>query len=142
MISVFYKAAGLALAAAATDVAGAAERLLNPDDLRAGDRYSRVFRAELPFENGSDASVLRDVFARFNGEGSLPEGVRLPRSISAGDIIVGMDAGAFLVTETGFRALAFAPRGEEFEVTGEHLARNLHSSRKAFHALTADQAED
>lgn len=47
----------------------------------------------------------------------------LPRSLSVGDIICGVETVAYLVTEAGFLRLAFSPRNDQFEVTTEHLAR-------------------
>ncbi len=118
-----------------------AAQLLNPTTLQAGDRYTRVFRGEIEFSNGADENVLQELFATFNGHGqTLPSDTPIPRSMSVGDIITGEEALAFLVTETGFERLPFAPRGEEFELTEPLLARQLPARiEKVFHPLKPEK---
>lgn len=112
-------------------------RLTHPEEPREGDRYERAFSETLSFRSSADAHILREVCALLNGEGAGRQAnpVRLPRPLRAGDIIVGLNTVAFLVTEEGLRALAFAPRGESYELTAEAAARGLSGKRKEFHPL-------
>ncbi len=128
LIQIYLKQLG---ASSADDV----NRLVRPDELREGDRYDIAFCNVLSFGHGSDADILHTIYALFSGEGSEhPAGsVRLPRPLSPGDIIVGGMAVTFLVTEDGFRALPFTPRGEHYELTAEVVARELSWKRKSFH---------
>lgn len=114
------------------------------DEPREGDQFERAFHQTLSFRSSADANILRDIFALFNGEGTEHPAstVRLPRSLSAGDIIVGLDTVAFLVTEDGFRALAFSPRGEHFEVTAEQATRKRRDKRKEFHPLRPEAGDE
>lgn len=135
LISIYLKQPG---GVSADDI----NRLTRPGELRAGDSYELAFCNRLSFSDGSDSGILHAIYALFNGEGSEHPAttVRLPRSLSVGDIIVGGMAVTFLVTEDGFRALPFTPRGEHYELSAEVLARELHWTRKAFHPrrLTPD----
>lgn len=102
------------------------DQLLYPERLQSGDRYTRVFKAEIEFSNASDDNILDELFATFNGHGqALPANTRIPRSICVGDIIVIRgETHAFLVTATGFQRLPFAPRDESFAIT-QTLSRQL-----------------
>jgi hypothetical protein len=119
-----------------------ATQLLNPATLRPGDEYVRVFRGERSFSNGSDENVLQELFATFNGHGQpLPDDAHpIPRSMGVGDIITGEEALAFLVTETGFERLAFAPRGQRVQLTQALLSHQLPANiERVFHPLHATE---
>ena len=58
------------------------DQLLYPERVQSGDRYTRVFKAEIEFSNASDDNILDELFATFNGHGqALPANTRIPRSI-------------------------------------------------------------
>jgi hypothetical protein len=100
-------------------------QLLKPANLRSGDRYTRVFEAEIEFSNTSHKTVLDELFAIFNGHGKpLPANTTpIRRSMSVGDIIaIGKEALAFIVTANGFERLTFTPRGDTFEITHDLLS--------------------
>lgn len=132
-ISIFYKQQPLNPTAA---------DLLNAATLRPGDLYSQVFTDVIQFSNSSDETILQETFAIFNGQGNpLPTCINLPRSMSVGDIISGEETLAFLVTETGFQRLAFAPRGKEFKITQSLLSRKLPDEiNKLSHPLRPGEA--
>jgi len=97
-------------------------QLLKPATLQSGDRYTRVFEAEIEFSNAAHETVLDELFATFNGHGNPlpPTSTHIPRSMSVGDIIAtGKEALGFIVTGNGFERLTFAPRGESFEITDD-----------------------
>jgi hypothetical protein len=60
-------------------------QFLNPATLHSGDRYTRVFKAEIEFSNASYETVLDELFDTFNGHGKpLPaKTTPIPRSMSA-----------------------------------------------------------
>lgn len=99
-------------------------QLLEPANLQSGDRYIRVFEAEIEFSNASHETVLDELFATFNGHGNpLLAITPIPRSMSVGDIIAtGKEALGFIVTANGFERLTFAPRGQSFEITDDLLS--------------------
>lgn len=100
-------------------------QLLEPANLQSGDRYTRVFEAEIECSNAAHETVLDELFATFNGHGNPlpPTTTPIPRSMSVGDIIAtGKQALGFIVTANGFERLTFAPHGESFEITDDLLS--------------------